>query len=206
MTLATEIRKSVTASTPVYAVVGVTDLAVEKVREAQARATRLRPELALQTLQTSVQQAPTTAVAKTLETAGRAEETYDELAARGKSLVKRIKDQRATQDLLAQSKMTLSRGKAAVTTARKVVDDTLPAARSTLTTARRDSNEVVDDTQRTVAKKTTGTKSAARRTATTARKRTTTAKSTAKAATTSAHKTATAATKATEAAAAKVGD
>lgn len=206
MTLVNDIRKSVADTTPVYAVVGVTDLAVEKVRSAQNRAVQARTSLELKTLRARAQQVPTVAVTLTLEAAGKAEETYSGLAVRGQQLVQRVKRQRATQDLVAQGKTTLSRGKAAVTTVRKVVDDTLPAAKGTVTVARRESAEVATETRATVVKRTTGTKSAAKRTSTTARKRTATAKRTTKAATTSARKTAAAATKATEAAGAKVGD
>ena len=210
MTLVNDIRKTVTDRTPVLALVGATDLVVEKVRGAQAQATRLRVDLSredldVKTLQGQAQQVPAVALNKTIELAGKAEEAYEDLAARGEKLVDRIKRQKATQDLLAQGKVTISRGKAAVTTVRKAAVDTRTAAKATVTTARREGGEVVADTQQSVAKRTTGTKSAAKRTATTARKRTATAKSTAKAATTSARKAAAAAAAATEAAAEKVG-
>lgn len=211
MTLVTDIRKSVTDRTPVLALVGATDLVVEKVRDAQAQAAKARVELSqldldVKSLQGKAQQVPVAALSKTIELAGKAEEAYGDLATRGEKLVERIKRQKATQDLLAQGKVTLSRGKAAVTTVRKAAVDTRTAAKATVTTAKREGAEVVGDTQKSVAKRTTGTKSAAKRTATTARKRTATAKRTAKAGVTSARKTAAAATKATEAAASKVGD
>jgi heparin binding hemagglutinin HbhA len=211
MTLVTDIRKSVTDRTPVLALVGATDLVVEKVRDAQAQAAKARVELSqldldVKSLQGKAQQVPVAALSKTIELAGKAEEAYGDLATRGEKLVERIKRQKATQDLLAQGKVTLSRGKAAVTTVRKAAVDTRTAAKATVTTAKREGSEVVGDTQKSVAKRTTGTKSAAKRTATTARKRTATAKRTAKATVTSARKTAAAATKATDAAASKVGD
>jgi hypothetical protein len=211
MTLVTEIRKSVTDRTPVLALVGATDLVVEKVRGAQAQAAQVRADLAhldldVKTLQGRAQHVPVAALSKTIELAGKAEEAYEDLAARGEKLVDRIKRQKATQDLLAQGKVTLSRGKAAVTTVRKAAVDTRTSAKGTVTTAKREGSDVVADTQRSVTKRTTGTKSAVKRTATTARKRTTTAKRTTKAATTSARKTAAAAAKATEVAATKVGD
>ncbi len=211
MTLVHDLRKTVTDATPVLALVGATDLVVEKVRNARGQAAQVRAELAavdldVKSLQGKAQQVPTLAVSKSIELVGKAEEAYGDLAARGGKLVDRVARQKATQDLLAQGKVTLSRGKAAVTTARKVADDTRTAAKSTLTVAKRESGDVVADTQKSVAKRTTGTKSAAKRTSTTARKRTATAKSTAKAATTSARKTAASAAKATEAAASKVGN
>lgn len=206
MSITTDIRKTVTDTTPVYAVVGATDLVVEKVREARVRAAQIDAEAEVARLQQRATELPTVAVTKALEVAGKAEQAYDDLAVRGKKLVDRIKKQKATQDLIAQGKVTISRGKAAVTTARKVVDDTLPVAKSTVTIAKREGADVASSTRRNAAKKTTGTKAAAKRTATTAKKRTATAKSTTKAAATSATKTATKAAEATAAAAEKVGD
>ena len=45
MTPVKDIRKTVTDSTPVYAAVGATDLAVEKVRDARARMISARADL-----------------------------------------------------------------------------------------------------------------------------------------------------------------
>ena len=206
MAIANDIRKTVTDTTPVYAVVGATDLIVERVRHASARAQKVNAELEVQRLQERAQQLPTLAVTKALEAAGQAEQTYDDLAVRGKKLVDRIKKQKATQDLIDQGKVTLSRGKAAVTTVRKVVDDTLPAAKSTLTLAKREGAEATKEAKKTAAKRTTGTKTAAKRTATTAKKRTATAKTATKTAPTSAQTTAEKAAEATTEAAEKIGD
>lgn len=200
MTLVKDIRKSVIDTTPVLAAVGATDLMVEKVRAARA------PQIDVKALQSKVQQVPTLAMTRSIELADKVEETYGDLAARGEKLVNRIARQKATQDLVAQGKITVSRGKAAVTTVRKAAGDTRAAAKSTLTVARREGSEVAAGTQHTVTARTTGTKAAAKRTATTARKRTATARSTAKSAATSATKTAQATVKAAEAAASKVGD
>lgn len=200
MTLVKDIRNSVIDTTPVLAAVGATDLMVEKVRAARA------PQIDVKALQSKVQQVPTLAMTRSIELAGKVEETYGDLAARGEKLVNRIARQKATQDLVAQGKITVSRGKAAVTTVRKAAGDTRAAAKSTLTVARREGSDVVAGTQHTVTARTTGTKAAAKRTATTARKRTATARSTAKSAATSATKTAQATVKAAEAAASKVGD
>jgi hypothetical protein len=195
VTLVNDIRKSVTDTTPVLALVGATDLVVEKVRAVRAQATGVQLELDVKALQDRAKQVPTQAVSLSIELAGKAEETYSDLAARGEKLVTRVRQQRATQDLLAQGKVTLSRGKAAVTTARKAADDTRTAAKSTLSVAKREAPTAAPQTKKAV-----------KRTTTTAKKRTTTAKSTTKAATTSARKTATAAKKATQATASKVGD
>ncbi|MGZ4630496.1 hypothetical protein [Oryzihumus sp.] len=224
MALVADLRKTVTDTTPVYAVVGATDLAVEKVREARTRAAALRAELgdfdvtAVQgkAVETA-QHVPALALNRTLEIAGKAQESYDTLAERGQKLVTRIRGQKATQDLLAQAGNTLALGKGAVTTIRNAATDTERAVKATLTTGRREATEAAETvktsakatgtTTRTAAKKATkATKPAAKRATTTATKRAATAKSATKAAATSATKTAEAAEKAVEAAAEKVGD
>lgn len=228
MALVADLRKTVTDTTPVYAVVGATDLAVEKVREARTRAAALRAELgefdvtAVQgkAVETA-QHVPALALNRTLEIAGKAQESYDTLAERGQKLVTRIRGQKATQDLLAQAGNTLALGKGAVTTIRNAATDTERAVKATLTTGRREATEAAETvktsaktsakatgtTTRTAAKKATkATKPAAKRASTTATKRAATAKSATKAAATSAAKTAEAAEKAVEAAAEKVGD
>ena len=63
----------------------------------------------------------------TLEAAGQVEETYDDLAVRGRKLVERIRKQRATQDLLAQGRGndTSAAARSLVTVAKRVGDDLL---------------------------------------------------------------------------------
>ncbi|MGZ4783441.1 MAG: hypothetical protein ACXVYL_16265, partial [Oryzihumus sp.] len=204
MALVADLRKTVTDTTPVYAVVGATDLAVEKVREARTRAAALRAELgdfdvtAVQgkAVETA-QHVPALALNRTLEIAGKAQESYDTLAERGQKLVTRIRGQKATQDLLAQAGNTLALGKGAVTTIRNAATDTERAVKATLTTGRREATEAAETvktsakatgtTTKTAAKKATkATKPAAKRATTTATKRAATAKSATKAAATSA--------------------
>lgn len=204
MEIPAELRK--TAADTGYAVVGATDIAVERVRRASARAAEVRAELEVKKVQDRVQHAPTAAVTKGLEAAGRVEETYADLSARGKKLVERIRNQRATHDLVSQSKVAVSRTKGAVTTVRRGASDTESAAKATVTTARREGAEVGSDVRTTARKGTSGTRASAKRTTTTAKRRTANARSATKAATTSTSKAADAAVKATEAAAQKVGD
>lgn len=224
MAIVADIRKTVTDTTPVYAAVGVTDLAVEKVREARVRAAAVRSELDVDALQAraakvadTAQHVPVRALTLTLELASKAQESYDELADRGEKLVTRIRNQKATKDLLAQANSTVALGKGAVTTLRKAAVDTERAAKATLTTGRHQAEEAAETvaesakaeartTGRAAKKAAAGTKPAAKRTATTARKRTASAKRATKAATTSAAKTAAAAGNATTTAAEKVGD
>jgi heparin binding hemagglutinin HbhA len=188
MTLVSEIRKSVIDTTPVYAAVGVTDLAVEMVRDARVRAAAARADFDASALQDKAvkraekvaeqvaeqaQHLPARALNQTLEAAGKAHTTYAELAVRGEKLVKRIRAQKATQELIAQAGSTVALGKGAVTTVRK------SAAATRLST---------------------------KRTATIAKKTTASAKRATKAVATSARTTATTAKKAVKTAAPKVGD
>jgi hypothetical protein len=169
------------------------------------------------TLGAQAQQAPALAVSRALELAGRFEKSYEDLtvrfekgyedlAARGKKLVDRLASQQATQDLIAQGKVTLSRSKAAVTTARKAVDQTTAAAKAAVTVGQREAAAAAGDAEASLQTHLAATETAAKRARTTARKRTAGTRTAAKTATTSARKTATAAKKAVKAGAQKVGD
>ena len=70
------------------------------------------------------------------ELAGKAQGQYDAFAARGEELVKKIRTQKPTQDLVAQAEQTVAIGKGAVTTVRKAVSDTQASAKATITTGR----------------------------------------------------------------------
>lgn len=199
MALATEIRKSVTDTTPLLAVVGATDLAVERVRDFDATALQAK-------VHTAVQQAPSQAVAAVLEATGRVESEYEALAARGKSVVERVRAQRTAQELLDQGKATLSRTKAAVTTGRRSLDETFAAARGTVTVARKQVVGTVIDTTEAVEAGTKATRAAAKKTTATARKRAASTRAAAKGAVTSASKTAGKAVEAAEDAAEILGD
>jgi heparin binding hemagglutinin HbhA len=224
MTLVNDFRKTVTDTTPVYAAVGVTDLAVEILRDASSRAAALRVDLDVTALQSKAvnlfekaaeqaQQLPGTARAQTLEVFGKARETYSDLAVRGEKLVNRIRNQKSTQDLFAQAGSTLNLGKGAVTTVRKAALETQRAAKLTLATGRREAgslaSSVQDDvrsTGRKVSKAAAATRSAAEGTATAAKKGADSAKSATKGVSTSAKKTATTASAAAKTATPKVGD
>ena len=212
MTLVSDFRKTVTDTTPVYAAVGVTDLAVEKARHARARAIAARDEFHVSVLQDKAtkqaekvaeqarqvaeraekvaeqaQQIPALALNQTLEAAGKAHTTYTELAVRGEKLVKRLRNQKATKDLLAQAGTTVSFGKGAVTTVRKAVRGEAKAVKRVV---RKSGPATRLNTKPKPA----------------ARKSTAAAKRATKATVTSASKTASAATTAVKAAAPKIGD
>jgi hypothetical protein len=233
MALITDIRKNVTESMPIMAVVGATDFAVERVRAAAASAGHLQAEVekAVSQWETfpaqvqarlakidtkSVQNAPSAALSRAVEVAGKAEKEYAKLAARGKELIERVTAQPATQEFVKQGKVTITRTKAAVTVARKAVDDTTAAARSVVTVGRRQAGAAVDAveaevadsvaaTEEVVAQRTRVTRAAAKSAATTARKRATSTRTAAKGAATSARKAAEKGVAAAEAAAETVG-
>ena len=79
---------------------------------------------------------PAVVLERSLELAGKAQHQYDAFAARGEELVKKIRTQKSTQDLVAQAEQTVALGKGAVTTVRKAVSDTQASAKATITTGR----------------------------------------------------------------------
>jgi hypothetical protein len=220
MALVADIRKNLIDTTPVLAAVGLTDLAVEKVRDARVKVASARGDVDAAQLQTALDQGkdlPALALNRSLELADTARKQYESYATRGEKLVTRVRTQKATTDLIAQAEATFALGKGAVTTVRKSATDLQRSAKATLTTGRRQtvvaadviSDSVVDeatDATATVAKAATRTRTAAKRTATTTRKSATASKSATKRAATGARKTAAAGKKAGTTAAAKVGD
>ncbi len=211
-------------TTPFFAAVGATDLAVEKVRDARVRAdaARVRAEKVAvdfdpATITTQVKELPALALNQTLVVGGKVVESYESLATRGKGLVTRLRTQQSTKDLVAQAETSVAQAKGAVTTARKAAADIERSAKATVTTGRHEAARVASIVAGTVVETTEAaatevetsvknTRTAAKRTTTTAKKATKKTTASAKAATTSARKTAAAAEKATEKAAAKVGD
>jgi hypothetical protein len=87
-----------------YAAAGAGDLAVEKLRE--LRRIQGRPD-------------PKDFVAYVNQVGARASEVFDELAERGKKIVRRIDRQQATQELQASARSTASQARTAAGTARK---------------------------------------------------------------------------------------
>jgi len=222
-----DLRKTVD-TTPFFAAVGATDLAVAKVREARLRADKARAELSADlepakvqaratNLAESVREIPAVMLNETLVLGGKVAEGYDELAVRGHKLVTRLRNQKATKDFVAQAEVTVAQAKGAVTTARKATADIERSAKATITTARHEAAKVANVVTGSLAEEaqvaTTEVKKSAKATRTAAKRTTTTTKkaakrttSSAKAVSTSARKTAVAAEKATEKAAEKVGD
>jgi hypothetical protein len=224
MTLVNDIRKTVTDTTPVYAAVGVTDLAVETLRDASTRIAAVRVDLNVNTLQDKaikqfekvteqVQHLPAQVKTQSVEVTDKAKETYSGLAVRGEKLVDRIRNQQATKNLTAQASNTVNLGKGAVTTVRKAAHDTQRAAKSTLTTGRHGVQSVATSVQndvkatgRTMTDAASKPVSSAKGTVTSAKKATAAAESSTKGVVTSARKTASSASKAAKTATPKVGD
>lgn len=220
MSVIEDLRKNID-TTLLFAAVGVTDLAVEKVREARVRATKvstdLRADLEPAKVVAQVKELPAVALNQSLVMGGKVTEGYEDLAARGKKLVSRIRNQQATKDLVAQAEVAVAQAKGAVTSARNAAAEIEKSAKATVTTGRKEAarvaNTLVDSVsdeakvvQAEVAGSVKRTRTAAKRTATTTRNQAKKAATTTKAATTSARKTAASAPKATKKAAAKVGD
>jgi heparin binding hemagglutinin HbhA len=215
MSIIDDVRK--TNQTTFYAAVGVLDLAVEEVRDAQLRAAKVRADLHPTELPSRVAAIPGKTVDAVITLANAAGDTYEDLAERGEKLVDRIRNQQATKDLVAQAESTVALGKGAVTTARKAATEVERSAKATLTTTRKEAARVADVVSDSVAteakvvqaeveKSAKRTRTAAKRTNTTTKRATKRTTSRSKAASTSASKTAKAAPKAAEKAAEKVGD
>jgi len=168
-----------TVQTPLYATVGVTDLAVEAVREyvadVQTRVRGYQKTVANADLQPKVlrDQVVTVVSSRVDANVAALNDTYGDLVKRGESLVGRIRRQQSSKQTVKSAETTVSKAK----------------------TTR---------TQATKATKTAGR--GARKATTTAKKQSASSKSSAKATVTAAKKTASSATNAVTDAAEKVGD
>lgn len=155
-----------TPVTPFYAIAGAGDLAVEKVRavgedvtarfakidqknlqtELSKELTKAQAELTkrfeaivadARTAPAKLRELPKTAQAGFTTVLGQAEETYEDLAGRGKDLVERIRHQQATEDLEAAAKTTVSKAKATRTTVKKTATTATRNVKATATSARK---------------------------------------------------------------------
>jgi Mg-chelatase subunit ChlI len=186
------------ATRPIYAYVGVTDLAVEAVRgrfnEVQTRVSDIdfEPKALRQQAVTLVNarveaianqaQARRAAIeARVAELQDRAKGTYTDLVERGETLVERIRKQESTQAAVKSGKTTSAKAKTTKTQASKGAGTTAKTAKSSA-------------------------KRAAKTTTNTAKKQSTRPRSSVKATATAARNTGANATKATSQAAKKVGD
>ena len=147
---AEELRKALSDPTPLYAVAGIGDAAVEKLREMPTRVTKLRTEIVGQdkSVQERVSEAVLSIPAEALQLTAKisafaedgvkkAEAQYKDLAGRGEKIVKRISNQKATQDLITQAQTTVTKARVARGTASRGAEATKTAAKSTATAARK---------------------------------------------------------------------
>lgn len=140
----TDFAKTLTGTKPFYAVAGVGDLAVEKVKN-------LRPTAE----DSSVKDLPKqltdklTELPKDVRKLGdkltdrvdtqvkAADERFERLAKRGEEIVKRVRTQKSTQDLVDQAKATIGKARNVRGTATEGAKKTTTAAKSTVTSARK---------------------------------------------------------------------
>ena len=120
---------------PFFAAVGSVDVAVSLARtgltEAQSRLTRLsQVELEPKAIPAKVEAIVT-------DTVEDLNQQYVELAARGRTLVNRIRGQQATHHLEAQAKNTSTKVKTTVTQTKKAVGTATSSAKATSTSAKK---------------------------------------------------------------------
>jgi heparin binding hemagglutinin HbhA len=115
--LAAQIRKTLTDTTPLYAVAGAGDLAVDRVRR---RVTALRGALepkvvrdGVATLRSDVASLPAKTRAFLPGRLDRAEDAYAGLATRGRDVIDRIRRGRPVQEILEEAGRSVRRNRAA---------------------------------------------------------------------------------------------
>jgi heparin binding hemagglutinin HbhA len=119
-----DIESTLSDPTPLYAVVGIADVAAATIRSARATPGQVK------TLPSRAQALIDDAVSGALS-------TYSGLAGRGKTLVTRVRKQEATSELHDRAKATTAKVKAASTTAKKSAAATKTASKSAATTTRK---------------------------------------------------------------------
>jgi len=157
----TDLEKALADPRPLYAVVGLGDLAVGFVREAGSElATRAatfdaaalrdqaqaRVNARMGSAQADMKGAPEKARTLFGEYVDAAASAYDGLAGRGQKLVTRIRNQQATEDLQSQARSTATRTKAATTTAKKSASATRRSAKAASTSAKKTASAAGDAT------------------------------------------------------------
>ncbi|QIK75261.1 hypothetical protein [Nocardioides piscis] len=170
------------ATKPLYAGVGVTDLAVERLRnlvtETQTllvdvqktvidpKARRKAIEARVAELQAEAKAYPAKVQTIVDDNVAQAADAYTDLIKRGESLVGRIRRQQSTQATKASAKTTVAKAKTTTTQAKK----TSTTARATTKTAAKKATNAAKTSTRPAAKKASTTKSSAKATSTTATK------------------------------------
>jgi heparin binding hemagglutinin HbhA len=144
----TDFAKTLTGPKPFYAVAGVGDLAVEKVKNLRPsaeekslkdRATNLPKQLTdkLTDLPKEARKVADKLTDRVDEQVKAADERYEKLATRGETIVKRVRTQKSTKDLVEQAKTTISKARGVRGAATNGAKNTRTAAKSTVTAARK---------------------------------------------------------------------
>jgi heparin binding hemagglutinin HbhA len=146
----TDFAKTLSGPKPLYAVAGVGDLAVEKVKNfrleltkgdtpVKDKATKLPKQVAdkISDLPAEAKKLSTKLTDLADEQVKAADARYAKLADRGESIVKRVRTQKSTKDLLEQAKSTVSRARSVRGAATNGAKNTRTAAKSTVTSARK---------------------------------------------------------------------
>lgn len=158
-----DLEKTLSDPTPLYALAGAGDFAVEKLRaastELNAYAAKFDPKVFAEQTQASVTQRVSSLPAEAKAAPAHLKEfpakvqaaagdaaakavsgaiiAYGDFAQRGEEIVTRIRKQQASQDLGEQVDATSAKVKAAATTAQKSAKATKTSAKSTTTTAKK---------------------------------------------------------------------
>jgi len=159
------------------AVVGATDLAAERVRDAADKARASAKDFDIKDIQKDLekvqsridkaqkdllkqvnkrvkdlQDGPANAFGNSLTLASKAQAQVEEPAERGEQVVARIRKQQPTQELKHQVETTVAAGKGAVTTARKAAAEAEKAAEAAIKTGVKEAREVAAKVAETVEK------------------------------------------------------
>jgi hypothetical protein len=140
----TDFAKTLTGPKPFYAVAGVGDLAVEKVKAlrpaAEDKSVKDLPKQLTEKLSDLPKEARKVADKLTDRVDAEvkaADERYAKLAQRGEDIVKRVRTQKSTKDLVEQAKSTITKARNVRGTATEGAKKTTEAAKSTVTAARK---------------------------------------------------------------------
>lgn len=111
------------AKKPLFAYVGVADLAIERVKDLPAELTEVskKAQAALAEVPAQVQALPVTVRTNVEKATEKASDLYTKLTIRGERLVTQIRRQPATEAAIAEGKAAVRKAEAAATAARKSV-------------------------------------------------------------------------------------
>lgn len=140
----TDFAKTLTGPKPFYAVAGVGDLAVEKVKNfrpaAEDKSVKDLPKQLtdkLTDLPKDVRKLGDKLTDRVDTQVKAADERFDKLAKRGEDIVKRVRTQKSTKDLVEQAKTTINKARNVRGTATEGAKKTTTAAKTTVDSARK---------------------------------------------------------------------